>query len=127
MTRKTASPMTTKVRTNPAARAAPGKAAAALLARADAYAKSAGRTRSTVSMYLFNDGKVLDSIARGGDVMSRALERAHDELDRRQAMVDQPKPRAVAQRAHRQPKARAKAATKKIAKPARRNIALTER
>lgn len=63
------------------------RSAAALLERAQAYATLINRELSTVSSYLFNDGKVLKSLTEGGDIMTRALDRANDELDRRTAAL----------------------------------------
>lgn len=115
-----------------AVRRAPSKAAADLLARADAYALLAQRARSSVSLYLFNDGKVLDSIANGGDVMTRAIEKANAELDRRlEALKAAPaqtakpaKPRAKAKPAPRQAASyQAAPAMQARAKPAPRKTA----
>lgn len=48
--------------------------------RVDAYARAADRTRSTISLKLFNDGKVVDRLADGGDVYWKKLEAAKIEL-----------------------------------------------
>lgn len=125
MTKTNASPKTHPL----AVRRAPSKAAADLLARADAYALLAQRARSSVSLYLFNDGKVLDSIANGGDVMTRAIEKANAELDRRlEALKAAPaqtaKPRAKAKPASRQAASyQAAPAMQARAKPAPRKTA----
>ncbi len=38
------------------------------VSRADKLAKKLGRTRSTISAKLFNDGKKLDKLAQGGEL-----------------------------------------------------------
>lgn len=102
----------------PAAKREPSKMAAALLAKADAYATLIDRKRSTVSVYLFNDGKVLDSIAAGADIMTRAYERAHANLDERLAVLKAaaaapaPKPELVKAKAPAKKAAPKKAAAK---------------
>ena len=61
----------------------PSRAALALLARAQDYCRKSGRKLSTVSIYLFNDGKILIGIRdEGRDVYSRAIEAANDKLDK---------------------------------------------
>ena len=61
----------------------PSRAALALLARAQDYCRKSGRKLSTVSIYLFNDGKTLIGIRdEGRDVYSRAIEAANDKLDK---------------------------------------------
>lgn len=91
----------------------PSAMASALLERAQAYATLIGRELSTVSVYLFNDGKVLKSIQSGGDIYTRQYERGVAELDRRVAKLTAPAQPVVAAK----PPAAAKVAPKKAAPP----------
>lgn len=52
------------------------------LKRAMAYAKAAGLKPSTVSLYVFNDGKVIERLKRGGRIDVGALERGAAELEK---------------------------------------------
>ncbi|AXS40991.1 hypothetical protein [Breoghania sp. L-A4] len=47
-----------------------------ILTLADAYASATSLSRSRVSTIVFGDGKVLDRIAKGGDITTRRLETA---------------------------------------------------
>lgn len=65
----------------------PSRLCADLLRRADQYGKLANRKRSSVSLYLMNDGKSLDAIATGSDLLTRQYERANAELSRLMAAL----------------------------------------
>lgn len=67
----------------------PSRLCADLLRRADQYGKLANRKRSSVSLYIMNDGKSLDAIASGSDLLTRQYERADAELTRLMAALAQ--------------------------------------
>lgn len=56
---------------------------ASFISRAQAFARDAGISETTLGLYLFKDGKAFERINQGGDVGSRTLERAEAELARR--------------------------------------------
>lgn len=58
-----------------------GQATKDFVARALAYAKAAELKASTVSNYLLNDGKALDRLAAGGDMMTGQIEAAIKKLE----------------------------------------------
>lgn len=61
----------------------------ALLKRASALAKKAGRKEATVSKWLFRDANTLKRLRSGGDCTTNTLLRAKDELSRRELLLDQ--------------------------------------
>lgn len=89
------------------------KMAAALLERAQAYATLIGRELSTVSVYLFNDGKVLKSLQEGRDIYTRQYERGIAELDARIAKLTAPAQPVASKPAPAKKAAPKKAAAKK--------------
>lgn len=50
---------------------------------ADRYAKAAGLERSSVSLYILNDGKGLDRLHDGGRISTEVLDRASAVLEER--------------------------------------------
>jgi hypothetical protein len=61
----------------------------ALLKRASALAKKAGRKEATVSKWLFRDANTLKRLRSGGDCTVTTLLRAKDELARRELLLTQ--------------------------------------